>query len=81
MITYIAAISACDKVKQPGMAMKLHRGLEPNVITYSADISACSWSSFLVWSRRDYLQSSISAFDKAKQPDTALERLCGLEPA
>ena len=40
MITYNAAICAWDKVKQPGLAMVLLLGLEPNVVTYSTASSA-----------------------------------------
>ena len=40
MITYSAAICAWDKVKQPGLAMVLLLGLEPNVVTYSTASSA-----------------------------------------
>ena len=40
MITYSVAISACDEVKQFGMAMELHHGLEPYVVTYRTAISA-----------------------------------------
>ena len=46
MITYSAAISACEKGKQPDKALELLEdmqwsGLEPAVITYNAAISAC----------------------------------------
>ena len=46
MITYNAAVSACEKGQQPQQALHLLqdmqlRGLVPNVITYSAAISAC----------------------------------------
>ena len=46
MITYNAAISACEKGQQPQQALQFlnqmqHRGLLPNVITYNATISAC----------------------------------------
>ena len=42
MITYSAAICAWDKVKQPGLAMMLLLGLEPNVVTYSTANSAAA---------------------------------------
>ena len=46
MITYNAAISACEKGQKPQQALQLLlelplRGLLPDVITYSAAISAC----------------------------------------
>ena len=46
MITYNAAISACEKAKQCDKAMELleemrQKGMEPDVITYSEAISAC----------------------------------------
>ena len=46
MITYSAAISACEKGQTPQQALHLLqelqlRGLLPDVITYSAAISAC----------------------------------------
>ena len=46
MITYNALISACDKGKEPSLALKLfetmrRRGVVPCVVTYSALISAC----------------------------------------
>ena len=46
MITYNAAISACEKGQKPQQALHLLqelqlRGLLPDVITYSAAISAC----------------------------------------
>ena len=46
MITYGAAISACEKGQKPQQTLQLLqelqlRGLQPNVITYSAAISAC----------------------------------------
>ena len=45
MITYSAAISACEKGKQPDKALELledmqRKGLEPGMFTYSAAISA-----------------------------------------
>ena len=45
LITYSAAISACEKVKQPKKAMELPRGMQwkrpgPDVITYTAAYSA-----------------------------------------
>ena len=48
MITYSAAISACEKGQKPQQALHLlqelqFRGLLPDVITYSAAISACEW--------------------------------------
>ena len=44
VITYSAAISACEKGKQPDKALELledmqWRGLKPNMITYNAEIS------------------------------------------
>ena len=47
VITYSAAISACEKGQQPRSAMNLltamqPQDLAPNVITYSALISACT---------------------------------------
>ena len=46
VITYSAAISACEKSQQAQQALHLLqelqlRGILPNVITYSAAISAC----------------------------------------
>ena len=46
MITYSAAISACEKGKSPDEAMELldgmrQKGLEPGVITCNAAFSAC----------------------------------------
>ena len=46
VITYNAAISACEKGNKPHQALHLLqelqlRGLLPDVITYSAAISAC----------------------------------------
>ena len=46
VITYNAAISACEKGQQPHTAMSLLTGMQPqdlapDVITYSAAISAC----------------------------------------
>merc|ERR1712190_431614 len=46
VITYSAAISACEKGQRPQEALHLLqemqlRGLVPDVITYSAAISAC----------------------------------------
>ena len=46
VITYSAAISACEKGRRPDAALDLlaemkARGLAPNVITYNAAISAC----------------------------------------
>ena len=46
MISYSAAISACEKGKQPDKALELledmqRKGLEPDKITYNAAISAC----------------------------------------
>ena len=46
VITYNAAISACEKGQKPHQALHLLqelqlRGLLPNVIPYSAAISAC----------------------------------------
>ena len=46
MITYSAAISACEKGKQPDKALELLEGmqwsgLEPAMVTYCAAISAC----------------------------------------
>ena len=46
VITYSAAISACEKGQKPQQALHLLqelqlRGLLPNVITYNAAISAC----------------------------------------
>ena len=45
VITYSAAISACEKVKQSQKALELleemrQNGMEPNVITYNAASSA-----------------------------------------
>eukprot|EP00665_Eupelagonemidae_sp_cell47_P009022 gene9022-1114_t len=66
---YNAAISACEKGREPGKALELlaemrGRGMEPNVITYNAAISAC---------------------EKGKEPGKALELLAemrgrGMEP-
>ena len=70
MITYNAAICAWDKVKQPGLAMVLLLGLEPNVVTYNTASSACVTANqpdmffvslgptFLAWSRHDHLHCS-----------------------
>ena len=46
VITYSAAISACEKATQAQKALELleemrQKGLEPDVITYNAAISAC----------------------------------------
>ena len=46
MITYSAAISACEKAKQPEKVGEFQQevwqeSLEPHVITYSTAISAC----------------------------------------
>ena len=46
VISYSAAISACEKGQQPQQALQLLldmrlKGLLPNVISYSATISAC----------------------------------------
>merc|ERR1712060_956869 len=46
VITYSAAISACEKGQRPQQALQLLRelqlrGLLPDVITYNATISAC----------------------------------------
>ena len=46
VITYNAALSACEKGQKPRQALLLlqelqFRGLQPDVITYSAAISAC----------------------------------------
>ena len=46
MITYSAAVSACEKGQKPQQALHLLqelqlRGLLPNVITYNAAVSAC----------------------------------------
>ena len=46
MITYSAAVSACEKGRKPSPALDrlqvmLLQGLLPDVITYSAAISAC----------------------------------------
>merc|ERR1712226_930698 len=46
VITYSAAISACEKGKQPQTAMSLlasmqRHGLTPNAIAYKAAISSC----------------------------------------
>ena len=49
MITYIAAISACENGQQPGMALELldgmqRSGLEPDTLTYKANL-ARPWNS------------------------------------
>ena len=59
MLSYNAAISACEEAKQSHKALELpaemqQEGLEPNAIKYSAITSAC---------------------EQAKQPDKALELL------
>ena len=46
VVSYSAAISACEKGTMPEMALDLlkemeHKGLEPDVITYTVAISAC----------------------------------------
>ena len=46
MTTYSAAISACEKGKQPDKAFELpvrmqRKSLAPGIITYNAAISAC----------------------------------------
>ena len=46
LVTYSAAISACEKGQRPQQALHMLqelqlRGLLPDVITYSAAISAC----------------------------------------
>ena len=48
VITYSAAISACEKGQQPQHALQLlqemqYKGIVPNVISYSEAISACEW--------------------------------------
>ena len=55
VITYSAAISACEKGHKPHQALHLLqelqlRGLLPNVITYSAAISACESICCRAWS-------------------------------
>ena len=49
LITYNAAISACEKGKQPDKALELleetqRKGMEPGSITYNAASSACEKS-------------------------------------
>merc|ERR1712107_455006 len=47
VITYNAAISACEKGQQPQQALQLldqmqHRGLLPDIITYSVAVNVCA---------------------------------------
>ena len=65
VITYSAAISACEKSQQAQQALHLLqelqlRGILPNVITYNAAISACEKGQqpqqALHLAKRDHLQ-------------------------
>eukprot|EP00665_Eupelagonemidae_sp_cell47_P009021 gene9021-biopygen1652 len=73
VITYSAAISACEKGKEPGKAIELleemrEHGLEPDLISYSAAISA------------HYDDDDDDGDDELRQPYKMLDDV-GLHPA
>ena len=75
MITSRAAISACEKGKQPDKALELHtvmqrKGLAPGMIIYSAAISACEKGEQL----SKALELLVTCCGKAWNPHDYLQR-------